>query len=60
MPSVGQTRYSTFTTGGVAERRQAPGCRGEEQDIQRLADGPPPTAFQRLAAMATGEERAPT
>jgi len=27
---------------------------------QRLADGPPPTAFQRLAALATGEERAPT
>ena len=25
---------------------------------QRLADGPPPTAFQRLAAMATGEEHA--
>jgi len=27
---------------------------------QRLADGPPPTVFQRLAALATGEERAPT
>ncbi len=26
---------------------------------QRLADGPLPTAFQRLAAAATGEERAP-
>ncbi len=26
---------------------------------RRLADGPPPTAFQRLAAMTTGEERAP-
>jgi len=27
---------------------------------QRLADGPPLTAFRHLAAMATGEERAPT
>jgi chloramphenicol 3-O phosphotransferase len=27
---------------------------------QRLEHGPPPSAFQRLAAIATGEERAPT
>jgi chloramphenicol 3-O phosphotransferase len=27
---------------------------------QRLDNGPPPSAFQRLAAIATGEERAPT
>jgi chloramphenicol 3-O phosphotransferase len=27
---------------------------------QRLDNGPPPSAFQRLAAMATGQERAPT
>ena len=26
---------------------------------QHLEDGPPPSAFQHLAAMATGEERAP-
>jgi chloramphenicol 3-O phosphotransferase len=27
---------------------------------QHLDNGPPPSAFQRLAALATGEERAPT
>ena len=26
---------------------------------QHLENGPPPSAFQRLASMATGEERAP-
>ena len=26
---------------------------------QRLENGPPPSAFQHLAAMATGEERTP-